>query len=254
MEKPRYSRLVLKISGEALAGTQGFGLEHDMLVSVAAQVAEIRGMGVEVCLVVGGGNLWRGIAGSAQGMDRATADYMGMLATVINALALQDALEKAGSDTRVLSAIEMRQVAEPYIRRRAIRHMEKGRIVIFAAGTGNPYFSTDTTAALRAAEIEAEVILMAKRVDGVYDSDPLKNPQAKKFDRLSYLDVLSKGLGVMDSTATSLCMDNNIPVIVFDLTTRGNIRRVVMGEAIGTYIGRDSYDLRGDSRRRRADA
>ena len=240
MEKPRYSRLVLKISGEALAGTQGFGLQHDMLVSVAAQVAEIRGMGVEVCLVVGGGNLWRGIAGSAQGMDRAQADYMGMLATVINALALQDALEKAGSDTRVLSAIEMRQVAEPYIRRRAIRHMEKGRIVIFAAGTGNPYFSTDTTAALRAAEIEAEVILMAKRVDGVYDSDPLKNPQAKKFDRLSYLDVLSKGLGVMDSTATSLCMDNNIPVIVFDLTTRGNIRRVVMGEAIGTYVGRDS--------------
>ena len=240
MEKPRYSRVVLKISGEALAGTQGFGLRHDMLVSVAAQVAEIRGMGVEVCLVVGGGNLWRGIAGSAQGMDRATADYMGMLATVINALALQDALEKAGSDTRVLSAIEMRQVAEPYIRRRAIRHMEKGRIVIFAAGTGNPYFSTDTTAALRAAEIEAEVILMAKRVDGVYDSDPLKNPQAKKFERLSYLDVLSKGLGVMDSTATSLCMDNNIPVIVFDLTTWGNIRRVIMGEAIGTYVGRDS--------------
>lgn len=240
MEKPRYSRLVLKISGEALAGTQGFGLQHDMLVSVAAQVAEIRGMGVEVCLVVGGGNLWRGIAGSAQGMDRATADYMGMLATVINALALQDALEKAGSDTRVLSAIEMRQVAEPYIRRRAIRHLEKGRIVIFAAGTGNPYFSTDTTAALRAAEVEADVILMAKRVDGVYDSDPLKNPQAKKFDRLSYLDVLSKGLGVMDSTATSLCMDNNIPVIVFDLTTWGNIRRVIMGEAIGTYVGRDS--------------
>lgn len=240
MEKPRYSRLVLKISGEALAGTQGFGLQHDMLVSVAAQVAEIRGMGVEVCLVVGGGNLWRGIEGSAQGMDRATADYMGMLATVINALALQDALEKAGSDTRVLSAIEMRQVAEPYIRRRAIRHLEKGRIVIFAAGTGNPYFSTDTTAALRAAEIEADVILMAKRVDGVYDSDPLKNPQAKKFDRLSYLDVLSKGLGVMDSTATSLCMDNNIPVIVFDLTTWGNIRRVIMGEAIGTYVGRDS--------------
>ena len=217
MEKPQYSRVVLKISGEALAGNQGFGLQHDMLVSVAAQVAEIRGMGVEVCLVVGGGNLWRGIAGSAQGMDRATADYMGMLATVINALALQDALEKAGSDTRVLSAIEMRQVAEPYIRRRAIRHMEKGRIVIFAAGTGNPYFSTDTTAALRAAEIEADVILMAKRVDGVYDSDPLKNPQAKKFDRLSYLDVLSKGLGVMDSTATSLCMDNNIPVIVLTL-------------------------------------
>ncbi|MDR3541086.1 MAG: UMP kinase [Desulfosporosinus sp.] len=240
MEKPRYKRVVLKISGEALAGSQGFGLQHDMLVSVAQQVAEIRGMGVEVCLVVGGGNLWRGIAGSAQGMDRAQADYMGMLATVINALALQDALEKAGSDTRVLSAIEMRQVAEPYIRRRAIRHMEKGRIVIFAAGTGNPYFSTDTTAALRAAEIEADVILMAKRVDGVYDSDPLKNSQAKKFDRLSYLDVLSKGLGVMDSTATSLCMDNDIPVIVFDLTKEGNIHRVVMGEPIGTYVGRDS--------------
>lgn len=240
MEKPRYKRVVLKISGEALAGSQGFGLQHDMLVSVAQQVAEIRDMGVEVCLVVGGGNLWRGIAGSAQGMDRAQADYMGMLATVINALALQDALEKAGSDTRVLSAIEMRQVAEPYIRRRAIRHMEKGRIVIFAAGTGNPYFSTDTTAALRAAEIEADVILMAKRVDGVYDSDPLKNPQAKKFDRLSYLDVLSKGLGVMDSTATSLCMDNDIPVIVFDLTKKGNIQRVILGESIGTYVGRDS--------------
>jgi len=240
METPKYSRIVLKISGEALAGSQGYGLQHDMLVSVAAQVAEIRGMGVEVCLVVGGGNIWRGIAGSAQGMDRATADYMGMLATVMNALALQDALEKAGSVTRVLSAIEMRQVAEPYIRRRAIRHMEKGRIVIFAAGTGNPYFSTDTTAALRAAEVEADVILMAKRVDGVYDSDPLKNPDAKKFDRLTYLDVLSKELGVMDSTATSLCMDNNIPVIVFDLTTPGNIRRVLMGEAIGTYVGRES--------------
>jgi len=240
MEKPRYSRLVLKISGEALAGTQGFGLQHDMLVSVAAQVAEIRDMGIEVALVVGGGNIWRGIAGSAQGMDRATADYMGMLATVMNALALQDALEKAGTVTRVLSAIEMRQVAEPYIRRRAIRHLEKGRIVIFAAGTGNPYFSTDTTAALRAAEIEADVILMAKQVDGVYDSDPLKNPNAKKFNRLSYLDVLSKELGVMDSTATSLCMDNNIPVIVFDLTTPGNIRKVIMGEAIGTYVGRDS--------------
>ncbi|KGK90553.1 uridylate kinase [Desulfosporosinus sp. HMP52] len=240
MEKPRYKRVVLKISGEALAGNQGFGLQHDMLVSVAEQVAEIRDMGVEVSLVVGGGNLWRGITGSAQGMDRSQADYMGMLATVMNALALQDALEKAGSDTRVLSAIEMRQVAEPYIRRRAIRHLEKGRIVIFAAGTGNPYFSTDTTAALRAAEIEAEVILMAKRVDGVYDSDPMKNPDAQRFEKLSYLDVLSRGLGVMDSTATSLCMDNNIPVIVFDLTKQGNIRRVLMGESIGTYVGRDS--------------
>lgn len=240
MEKPRYSRPVLKISGEALAGTQGFGIQHDVLVSVATQIAEVRGMGVEVCVVVGGGNLWRGIAGSAQGMDRATADYMGMLATVMNALALQDALEKAGQDTRVLSAIQMREVAEPYIRRRAIRHMEKGRVVIFAAGTGNPYFSTDTTAALRAAEIEADVILMAKRVDGVYDSDPLKNSQAKKFNKLSYLDVLSKGLGVMDSTATSLCMDNNIPIIVFDLTKLGNIRKVIMGEKIGTFVGRDS--------------
>ncbi|HBV87355.1 UMP kinase [Desulfosporosinus sp.] len=240
MEKPRYKRVVLKISGEALAGNQGFGLQHDMLVSVAEQVGQILEMGVEVSLVVGGGNLWRGITGSAQGMDRAQADYMGMLATVMNALALQDALEKAGSDTRVLSAIEMRQVAEPYIRRRAIRHMEKGRIVIFAAGTGNPYFSTDTTAALRAAEIEADVILMAKRVDGVYDSDPMINPDAKRFERLSYLDVLSRGLGVMDSTATSLCMDNNIPVIVFDLTKQGNIRRVVLGESIGTYVGRDT--------------
>jgi uridylate kinase len=239
MKEPRYRRIILKISGEALAGVQGFGLQHEMLVTVAEQVAEIRSIGVEVCVVVGGGNLWRGIAGSAQGMDRATADYMGMLATVMNSLALQDALEKAGSDTRVLSAIEMRQVAEPYIRRRAIRHMEKGRIVIFAAGTGNPYFSTDTTAALRAAEIEAEAILMAKRVDGVYDSDPLKNPNAKKFDRLTYIDVLNRGLGVMDSTATSLCMDNNIPLVVFDLTKKGNILRVVMGEPIGTFVGRD---------------
>ena len=240
METPRYRRVILKLSGEALAGNQGFGIAHDMLVSIAEQVAEVRKLGVEVALVVGGGNIWRGIAGSSKGMDRATADYMGMLATVMNALALQDALEKTGVATRVLSAIEMRQVAEPYIRRRAIRHMEKGRIVIFAAGTGNPYFSTDTTAALRAAEIEAEVILMAKRVDGVYDSDPLKNPGARKFDRLTYLDVLSRGLGVMDSTATSLCMDNNIPLIVFDLNTKGNIYRAIMGEQIGTYVGRDS--------------
>lgn len=239
MEKPRYKRIVLKISGEALAGDQGYGIVHDMIESVAQQVAEIRSLGVETALVVGGGNIWRGIAGSSQGMDRATADYMGMLATVMNALALQDALEKHGADTRVMSAIEMKQVAEQYIRRRAIRHMEKGRIVIFAAGTGNPFFSTDTTAALRAAEIEAEVILMAKKVDGVYDSDPVKNPNAKKFERLSYLDVLSRGLGVMDSTATSLCMDNHIPLVVFDLVKNGNIRRAVMGETIGTYIGRD---------------
>ncbi|MEA4901486.1 UMP kinase [Desulfitobacterium sp.] len=239
METPRYHRVILKLSGEALAGSQGFGIAQEMLVTVAQQVAEIRSLGVEVALVVGGGNIWRGISGSSQGMDRATADYMGMLATVMNALALQDALEKVGMATRVLSAIEMRQVAEPYIRRRAIRHLEKGRVVIFAAGTGNPFFSTDTTAALRAAEIEAEAILMAKQVDGVYDSDPVKNPDAVKFDKLSYLEVLSRGLKVMDSTATSLCMDNNIPLIVFNLKEKGNIYKAIMGEPIGTYVGRE---------------
>lgn len=239
METPRYHRVILKLSGEALAGSQGFGIAQEMLVTVAQQVAEIRSLGVEVALVVGGGNIWRGISGSSQGMDRATADYMGMLATVMNALALQDALEKVGMATRVLSAIEMRQVAEPYIRRRAIRHLEKGRVVIFAAGTGNPFFSTDTTAALRAAEIEAEAILMAKQVDGVYDSDPVKNPEAVKFDKLSYLEVLSRGLKVMDSTATSLCMDNNIPLIVFNLKEKGNIYKAIMGEPIGTYVGRE---------------
>lgn len=240
MEKPKYERIILKLSGEALAGPGGFGIQHEVLLSVANQVAEAKETGVQIALVVGGGNVWRGLSGSAQGMDRATADYMGMLATVMNALAMQDALEKNGSHTRVMSAIEMRQIAEPYIRRRAIRHMEKGRVVIFAAGTGNPYFTTDTTAALRAAEIEADVILMAKQVDGVYDSDPLKNPSAKKFDRLDYLDVLNKGLGVMDSTAASLCMDNDIPIIVFNLTKVGNIRRVIMGESIGTYVGREN--------------
>ncbi|AHF07530.1 UMP kinase [Desulfitobacterium metallireducens] len=242
MDTPRYHRVILKLSGEALAGSQGFGIAHEMLATVAEQVSEIRKLGVELALVVGGGNIWRGISGSSQGMDRATADYMGMLATVMNALALQDALENAGMATRVLSAIEMRQVAEPYIRRRAIRHMEKGRIVIFAAGTGNPFFSTDTTAALRAAEIEAEAILMAKQVDGVYDSDPVKNPNAVKFDKLSYLEVLSRGLKVMDSTATSLCMDNNIPLIVFNLKDKGNIYRAIMGEPIGTYVGREIND------------
>lgn len=239
MTTSRYRRVVLKLSGEALAGGQGFGIAHSMLTSVAEQVSEVQELGVEMALVVGGGNIWRGIAGSSQGMDRATADYMGMLATVMNALALQDALEQHNIRTRVLSAIEMRQIAEPYIRRRAIRHMEKGRIVIFAAGTGNPFFSTDTTAALRAAEIEAEVILMAKKVDGVYDSDPLKNPQAKKFESLTYLDVLSKGLGVMDSTAASLCMDNDIPLIVFNLNQKGNIIKALKGEPIGTYVGRE---------------
>jgi len=238
MIQPKYKRVIIKLSGEALAGQQGFGLEHQILDSIARQVKEVVEAGVETAIVVGGGNIWRGVSGSAGGMDRATADYMGMLATVINALALQDALEKRGVYTRVQSAIEMRQIAEPYIRRRAIRHLEKGRVVIFAAGTGNPYFSTDTTAALRAAEIEAEVILMAKKVDGVYDSDPKKNPEAQKFTSLQYIDVLNRGLGVMDSTATTLCMDNNSPLIVFSILEEGNIRKAIMGEKIGSYIGR----------------
>lgn len=242
MNKPIFKRVIIKLSGEALAGEQGFGLEHQILESIAEQVKEIRAMGVETAIVVGGGNIWRGVSGSARGMDRATADYMGMLATAINALALQDALENHGVDTRVLSAIEMRQIAELYIRRRAIRHLEKGRVIIFAAGTGNPYFSTDTTAALRAAEIEAEVILMAKKVDGVYDSDPKKNPQAKKFNGLKYIDVLNQGLGVMDSTATSLCMDNKIPLIIFSIMEEGNIKKVILGEKIGTYVGREVSD------------
>ncbi|MDD2585226.1 MAG: UMP kinase [Syntrophomonadaceae bacterium] len=240
MQSPQYKRIVLKLSGEALAGNKGYGIDHEVLTCIARQVVEVVEKGVEVGIVVGGGNIWRGVAGSAKGMDRATADYMGMLATVINALALQDALEKEGMGTRVMSAIEMKEVAEPYIRRRAIRHLEKGRVVIVAAGTGNPYFSTDTAAALRSAEIEAEVILMAKRVDGIYDSDPLINPDAKKFTDLGYIDVLNKGLGVMDSTAASLCMDNKIPIIVFDLTQNGNILKAVMGEDIGTYVGREN--------------
>ena len=239
MEQPKYKRVIIKLSGEALAGEMGYGLESNVLNSMAEQIAEIVHMGVEVSVVVGGGNIWRGVTGAKRGIDRATADYMGMLATVINALALQDILEDHSIDTRVQTAIEMRQVAEPYIKRKAIRHLEKGRVVIFAAGTGNPFFSTDTTAALRAAEVEAEVILMAKKVDGVYDSDPRTNPDAKKFERLTYIDVLNKGLKVMDSTATSLCMDNNIPLIVFDMMTRGNMKKALMGEPIGTYVGRE---------------
>ncbi|MBC7075075.1 MAG: UMP kinase [Syntrophomonadaceae bacterium] len=237
MQNPKYKRVVLKLSGEALAGSSGYGISHEILTSIAKQVVEVINKKVEVAIVVGGGNIWRGVAGSAKGMDRTTADYMGMLATVINALALQDALEAEGAGTRVLTAIEMKEIAEPYIRRRAVRHLEKGRVVIFAAGTGNPYFSTDTAAALRSAEIEAEVILMAKKVDGVYDSDPMKNSKARKFDELSYIEVINKGLGVMDSTAASLCMDNGIPIIVFNLTESGNILKAVMGEKIGTYIG-----------------
>ncbi|MFZ5596123.1 MAG: UMP kinase [Bacillota bacterium] len=237
MATPKYRRVVLKLSGEALAGNKGHGIDPDVVSSIAGQIEEIVELGVEMAIVVGGGNIWRGVAGSAKGMDRATADYMGMLATVINALALQDGLQKQGVDTRVQTAIEMRSVAEPYIRRRAIRHMEKGRVVIFAAGTGNPYFSTDTTAALRAAEIEAEVILMAKQVNGVYDSDPLKNSNARKFERLTYIELLNRGLAVMDSTATSLCMDNKIPLIVFNLNNRGNIMKAILGETVGTYVG-----------------
>ncbi len=237
METPKYKRVLLKLSGEALAGDAGYGIEHSVLSSIAAQIAELNTMGIEVAIVVGGGNIWRGVSGSSKGMDRTTADYMGMLATVINSLALQDALENAGIPTRVMAAIDMRQVAEPYIRRRAMRHLEKGRVIIFAAGTGNPFFSTDTTAALRSAEVEAEVILMAKKVDGVYTADPVKDPTAVKFDHLSYIDVLNKGLAVMDSTAASLCMDNKIPIIVFNLMVEGNIRRVIMGEKIGTYVG-----------------
>lgn len=234
MHKPKYRRVVLKISGEALAGDKEFGINQDTINSIADQIKEIHDLGIEVAIVVGGGNIWRGR--NSEDMDRATADYMGMLATVINALALQDALENRQVQTRVQTAIEMKEIAEPYIRRRAIRHLEKGRVVIFAAGTGNPFFSTDTTAALRAAEIEAEVILLAKKVDGVYDSDPAKNPDAQKFDSILYMDVLKKGLGVMDSTATSLCMDNSIPIIVFGINEPGNIKKAVFGEKIGTYV------------------
>lgn len=234
----KYKRVVLKLSGEALAGEKGFGIDPHVVDALAAQIQKVTESGLEVAIVNGGGNIWRGLSGSSKGMDRATADYMGMLATVINSLALQDALENRGVATRVQTAIEMRQVAEPYIRRKAIRHMEKERVVIFAAGTGNPYFSTDTTAALRAAEIEADAILMAKKgVDGVYDSDPAKNPDAKKFDRLNYLDVIQKKLAVMDSTAISLCMDNNIPIIVFDIDGEENIYRAALGQEIGTVVG-----------------
>ncbi|HHW12973.1 MAG TPA: UMP kinase [Firmicutes bacterium] len=239
MEKPKYRRIMLKLSGEALAGEKGFGLDHEVIMSIARQIQEVVNLGVEVSVVVGGGNFWRGATASAQGIDRATADYMGMLATVMNALALQDAFEKIGLDTRVLTAIEMREVAETYIRRRAIRHLEKGRVVIFGAGTGNPFFSTDTAAALRAIEVEAEIVLKATKVDGVYEQDPVLNPDAKKFDDLNFIEILNKRLRVMDSTATSLCMDNKIPIIVFNLNEEGNIKRIVMGEKIGTFVKGD---------------
>ncbi len=234
MQIPKYKRVMLKISGEALAGDKRFGIDSETLGNISDKIKEAFIMGVEMAIVVGGGNFWRGRSG--KGMDRTTADHMGMLATVINSLALQDALESRGLPTRVQTAIEMRQIAEPYIRRKAVRHLEKKRIVIFACGTGNPYFSTDTTAALRAAEIDSEVILLAKKVDGVYDSDPNVNPSAKKFDKLTFNDLLNRELAVMDSTAASLCRDNNIPIIVFGLDNPENITKVLLGEDIGTSI------------------
>jgi len=234
MQTPKYKRIILKVSGEALAGDLRNGINPDIMSDISDKISQVYKMGVEIAIVIGGGNFWRGRSG--KGMDRTTADHMGMLATVINALALQDALESRGIPTRVQTAIEMRQIAEPYIRRKAVRHLEKKRIVIFACGTGNPYFTTDTVAALRAAEIDAEVILLAKNVDGVYDSDPNVNPEAKKFSRLSFIDMLNKGLGVMDSTAATLCMDNNIPIMVFGLNEPENIIKVVLGEEIGTII------------------
>jgi uridylate kinase len=234
--QPKYHRVVLKLSGEMLAGSAGSGIDTEMLNDICAQIRDVHALGVELAIVIGGGNIWRGLAGANQGMDRSTADYMGMLATVINALAVQDGLERMGVDTRVQSAIEMRQVAEPYIRRRAMRHLEKGRVVIFAAGTGSPFFSTDTVAALRAAEIDAEVYLKATKEDGVYDSDPRKNPSAKLYREITYMEVLRLGLKAMDATATSLCLENRIPMIVFNLAREGNIRRVILGEPIGTLV------------------
>jgi uridylate kinase len=234
--EPHYKRILLKLSGEALAGQQGFGIDPDVIRGIAEEVRDVASLGVQVALVIGGGNIFRGVAAASMGMDRASADYMGMLATVMNSLAMQDALEKCGVITRVQSAIEMQTVAEPYIRRRAVRHLEKGRVVIFGAGTGNPFFTTDTAASLRAIEIGAEVILKATKVDGVYTADPAKDSSAVRYETLNYLDVLKMGLQVMDSTATSLCMDNNLPIIVFDLTQYGNIKKVVCGEPIGTIV------------------
>jgi uridylate kinase len=234
---PRFKRILLKLSGEALMGDGKYGISPKMLQQIAQEIRDVVEMGVEIGIVIGGGNIFRGVSASAEGMDRASADYMGMLATVINALSLQDSLEKLGVYTRVQSAIEMQQLAEPYIRRRAMRHLEKGRVVIFAAGTGNPYFTTDTAASLRAMEIHAEVILKATKVDGIYSADPVKDPTATRYRSLSYLDVLKKNLKVMDSTAISLCMDNDLPIIVFDLGQFGNISKVVAGEEVGTLVG-----------------
>ena len=236
MSSPAYQRILLKLSGEALMGEQQFGIDPAVTTQIAKDIREIQELGVQTAVVIGGGNLFRGLAASAKGMDRATADYMGMLATVINGLALQDALEHNGVPTRVASAIEMRAVAEPFIRRRAVRHLEKGRVVVFAAGTGNPYFTTDTAAALRAMEMKADVILKATKVDGIYTADPMTHPDATKYDEISYIKVLERGLKVMDATAISLCMDNKLPIVVFNLRTGGNIRRVIMGEPVGTTV------------------
>ncbi|HLJ24367.1 MAG TPA: UMP kinase [Candidatus Acidoferrales bacterium] len=236
---PLYRRIVLKLSGESFQGTQGFGIDAETVHSIAREVKEVSDLGIQMAIIVGGGNIFRGTRQKSLSIDRATGDYMGMLATVINGMALQDALEKQGVITRLLSAIDMAQVAEPFIRRRAMRHLEKGRVVIFAAGTGNPYFSTDTAAALRAMEIKAHVIMKATRVDGIYDADPEKVPGAKMFERITYLDVIQKGLAVMDSTAISLCMDNRMPIIIFNMNRPGNIRRVVMGEKVGSTVTAD---------------
>ena len=236
MDRPLYKRVLLKLSGEALAADLGFGVDSVRIHEIAGEIQEVQGLGVELAIVVGGGNFFRGVADQARDMDRVSADHMGMLATVINALALQDALEKRDIYTRVMSAIEMNQVAEPFIRRRAIRHLEKGRVVVFAAGTGNPYFSTDTAASLRAMEIKADVILKATKVDGIYDADPMKVLDANKFEQISYLEVLKQGLRFMDATEISLCRENNLPIVIFNLNTRGNIKRVVMGERVGSLV------------------
>ena len=234
--KPKYRRVMLKLSGESLLGEREHGISPETCDAIAKEIKEVKALGIELAIVIGGGNIFRGVAGSKRGLDRATGDFMGMLATVINALALQDSLERTGTPTRVQSAIEMRSVAEPFIRRRAVRHLEKGRVVIFAAGTGNPFFSTDTAAALRASEINANVLLKATKVDGVYTADPVKDPRAKRYDRLTYMDALKNRLNVMDASAFSLCMDNRIPIIVFDFFKPGNIKRVICGAAIGTVV------------------
>lgn len=236
MKKIQYKRILLKISGEVLTGEGNYGIDPQVMQEIAQEIKEVKTLGVELAIVIGGGNIFRGVAASSEGMDRVSADYMGMLATVINGIALQDALEKVGVQTRVQTAIEMRELAEPYIRRKAIRHLEKGRVVIFAGGTGNPYFTTDTTASLRAMEIGAEVILKATKVDGIYNTDPLLDKRAKKYNELTYLDVLKKQLKIMDATAISLCMDHQIPIIVFSLKKKGNIKRVILGEKIGTKV------------------